>query len=193
VETALVEEEARAAQLQKALGDPLRAWVLAKINDCPTSAADLERISGEPRNKIAYHLKKLCELDCAELHDTIQVRGAVKKIYRGKTKMLITPEMWEKLDLPARNGISIKILNEGLERAWKALEYGTFDARLNRFAANYKPRLDEEGWEEAHEILMRVHDELEGLEPTSKDRTPDFMERRPFTVSIYGYESPQGT
>lgn len=186
------QEDRLARKLEKALSDPLRAWILAQLNDCPSAASDLAEKSGEPRNKISYHIGKLEEWECVELIDTIQVRGTVKKIYRGTTRVLITPDVWEKLSLNSRNGISIKILNEGLERAQAALEGGTFDVRLDRVAANYKPRLDEEGWKEATEIAHRVHSEFMDLEARSIARHPDYMDRKQFTFSMYLYESPSG-
>ena len=187
------QEDVFASKMEKALRDPLRAWVLAKLNDAPAAAVDLERESGEPRNRISYHIGKLVEWDCAELIDTVQVRGTVKKIYRAKARVLITPEMWKRMNLTSRNGISIKILNEGVERAQGALEGGTFDSRIDRIAANYKPRLDEAGWAEAVEILHGVHqDFLEDLESRSVARHPDPLDRRPFTFSMYLYESPPG-
>jgi hypothetical protein len=187
------EEDAIASKLERALSDPLRAWVLAQLNDAPAAAVDLARKSGEPRNRISYHIGKLVEWDCAELIDTIKVRGTEKKIFAAKTRALITGEMWERMNLNSRNGISIKILNEGVERAQRALESGTFDNRLDRIAANYKPRLDEEGWQEAKALLHEVHQKFyEELEAKAVVRHPDPMDRRPFTFSMYLYESPSG-
>lgn len=186
------QEDQLARKLEKALSDPLRAWILAQLNDCPSAASDLAEKSGEPRNKISYHIGKLEEWECVELIDTIQVRGTTKKIYRGTARVLITPDMWKRLSLNTRNGISIKILNEFFERAQAALEGGTFDSRLDRIAANYKPRLDEEGWKEAVEILHRVHKEIDELEAKAMARHPDYLDRKPFTFSMYLYESPSG-
>lgn len=187
------EEASVASKLEKALSDPLRAWVLAQLNDAPAAAVDLAKRSKKPRNRISYHIGKLVEWDCAELIDTVQVRGTVKKIYRAKTRVLITQEMWERMNLNTRNGISIKILNEGVERAQRALEGGTFDNRLDRIAANYKPRLDDEGWEEAVELLRELHQVFyEELEARAMARHPDPMDRRPVTFSMYLYESPPG-
>jgi hypothetical protein len=90
---------------------------------------------------------------------------------------------------------SIKILNEGFVRAERALEAGTFDKRLDRIAANYKPRLDEQGWAEAWELLAEIHRQFapDGpLEAASLERSPDPMDRTPLTLSMYFYESPPG-
>lgn len=187
------EEDAIASKLEKALSDPLRAWVLAQLNDAPAAASDLAKKANEPRNRISYHIGKLEEWDCVELIDTVPVRGTKKKIYRAKVRVLIEPEMWESMNLNTRNGISIKILNEGVERAQRALEGGTFDKRTDRIAANYKPRLDDEGWAEAVSMLRELHQEFyEELEARAIARHPDPMDRRPITFSMYLYESPPG-
>jgi predicted ArsR family transcriptional regulator len=182
----------RATNLHKALRDPTRAWVLAQLNDAPAAAVDLAERSGIRRNLISYHIKMLVQYECAELMDTIPVRGSEKKIFRGTVPVLVMPEEWAKMDRGSRNGWSIKILSETFERAQKALACGTFDKRLDRIAANYKPRLDEEGWAEAFGILAEVHEKFERLEEISKARHPDYMDRTPCTFSMLLYESPPG-
>jgi len=138
----------------------------------------------------------LVKYECAELVDIVQgSRGAMKKIYRGTTPVLVMPPEWAKMDRSDRNGWSIKILNEGFLRAERALEAGTFDKRLDRIAANYKPRLDEQGWAEAWELLAEIHRQFAPggpLEAASLARSPDHMDRTPFTLSMYFYESPPG-
>ena len=179
-------------KLEKALGDPLRAWILAQLNDAPAAAVDLAEKSGEPRNKINYHIGRLEEWDCIELIDEVQVRGTYKKIYRGKTRVLIDLETWKKMSLGSRTGISVKIFGETVERIQRALESGTFDSRIDRVAANYKPRLDDEGWETAVAIMHRAHAEIEQLEADAIERNPDFAARKPVTISLFCYESPTG-
>jgi hypothetical protein len=191
-----------ATKLHKALRDSTRAWVLAQINDAPAAAVDLEERSRQlpdgpiPRQRISYHLNKLVKYGCAELADEVEgLRGARKKIYRGTTPVLIMPAEWATMNPSDRNGWSIKILNEAFQRAERALEAGTFDKRLDRIAGNYKPRLDEEGWAEAWKLLEEIHHQFSPggpLEAASLARSPDHMDRKPLTLSIFFYESPPG-
>jgi hypothetical protein len=183
-----------AGKLEEALGHPLRAWILAQLNDSPAAASDLAKKSGEPRNRVNYHFRELERLDCIELIDTVKVRGNMeKKIYRGKTRMLLDDDIWRKLRKKTRTGISVKAVAESIERAQRALEAGTFDSRLDRVVANYKPMLDEEGWDEVVEILREAHERIEGVEPRALARTPDHMNRRRTTITLMAYESPPGT
>ena len=181
-----------ADKLEAALGHPIRAWCLAKLNDAPASAADLARLSGEKRNTVHYHMQVLERLGCIELVERTPVRGAEKKIYRGITRMLLDGDIWRRLSPQARTGISVKAVGESFERAQKALEAGTFDHRLDRVVVNHKPSLDEEGWQEAVEILREAHERIEQLEPEAIQRTPELTGRRRFTISLLGYESPPG-
>lgn len=182
----------RAANLHKALRDPTRAWVLAQLNEAPAAAVDPARRSKIPRQAISYHIKMLVQYECAELLDTVAVRGTVKKIFRGTTPVLVMPEDWARMDSASRNGWTLKILNEAFERAQRAVHGGTFDKRLDRIAANYKPRLDEEGWAEAYAMLAEVHEKFQTLEAESEARNPDYLDRTPFTFTMLLYESPPG-
>jgi len=119
----------------------------------------------------------------------------MKKIYRGTTPVLVMPREWAKMNRSDRNGWSIKILNEAFLRAERALEAGTFDKRLDRIAANYKPRLDEQGWAEAWELLAEIHRQFSPggpLEQAALERSPDHIDRTPLTFSMFFYESPPG-
>jgi hypothetical protein len=183
-----------AGKLEEALGHPLRAWILAQLNDAPAAAADLAKKSGEPRNVVGYHVRQLERLDCIELIDTVRVRGNMeKKIYRGKTRMLLDDDIWEKLGEKTRTGISVKAVAEAVERAQRALEAGTLDSRLDRVVANYKPMLDDEGWSEVIEILRDAHERIQEVEPRAISRNPDHMKRKRTTITLMAYESPRGT
>jgi hypothetical protein len=183
-----------AGRLEEALGHPLRAWILAQLNDAPAAAADLAKKSEEPRNRVNYHFRELERLDCIELIDTVKVRGNMeKKIYRGKTRMLLDDDIWKKLGKKTRTGISVKAVAESFERAQRALESGTFDSRVDRVVANYKPMLDEEGWDEVIEILREAHERIQGVEPRAIARNPDHMKRKRTTITLMAYESPPGT
>ncbi len=173
-----------------ALGHPLRAWCLAKLNEGETSGAKLSHLSGEPRNKVNYHLRVLAELGCIELVEERRVRGVFEKIYRAAVKVVLDYGDWERLSFQTRSGISVKALGETLELVEEAFEAETFDRRSDRIAANYKPSLDEEGWREGVEILRELHRRLEELEPESLERTPDPALRSRFTITVMGYESP---
>jgi DNA-binding transcriptional ArsR family regulator len=184
------QREGRRAKLEKALANSVRADVLARLSDGPSSAVEISEELKLPRQTVNYHIRYLIKLDCIEEIDRVPVRGAVKKIYLAKEKMYIGPETWKGLNLLARNGISLNIYEECAERLQAALQEGTFDKRLDRIAGNWILRLDEEGWKEAWAMLIAVIERFSEMEDEAIERNPDHLDRKPFTYSIFAYESP---
>lgn len=185
------QREERRISLEKALANPTRADVLAKLNECPSSAIDIARELGIPRQTVNYHIGYLLDLECIEEIDQVKGgRGRIKKIYAAIETMYIGPETWRKLPLHSRNGISLNIIAESSERVQSALAEGTFDRRKNRIAGNWSLRLDEEGWQEVFEMLMSVIGRFKVMEGEAIERNPDPLVRCPFTFTILAYESP---
>ena len=57
-------------RVAKALSHPLRAHVLAILNERVASPNDMAEQLGEPLGNVSYHVKALVELDCIELVST---------------------------------------------------------------------------------------------------------------------------
>jgi DNA-binding transcriptional ArsR family regulator len=180
----------RRTQLEKALANPVRADVLARLSEGPNSAVQISEELSLPRQTVNHHIRYLLKLDCIEEIGQVPVRGAVKKIYLAKEKMYIGPETWKGMSLPSRSGISLNIVAECADRLQAALQEGTFDKRDDRIAGNWSLRLDEEGWEEAWAMLIAVIERFKDLEGEAIERNPDHLKRKPFTYTIFAYESP---
>lgn len=178
------------SRLEKALANPVRADVLARLSDGPSSAVEIAEELGVSRQTVNHHIRYLLKLDCIEEIGQVPVRGAVKKIYLAKEKMYIGPETWKRMSLPARSGISLNIAAECNARLQAALQEGTFDRRDDRIAGNWILRLDEEGWQEAWGMLIAVIDRFKEMEGEAIDRNPDHLKRKPFTYTLFAYESP---
>jgi len=181
--------EAGRIKLEKALANPVRADVLARLSDGPNSAVEISEELGLPRQTVNHHIQYLLELDCIEEIDQVRVRGAVKKIYLAKEQMYIGPEVWKGMSLPARSGISLNIVAECAERLQAALQEGAFDRRDDRIAGNWILRLDEQGWREAWAMLIEVIERFKDLEGEAIERTPDPMQRKPFIYTIFAYQA----
>jgi DNA-binding transcriptional ArsR family regulator len=69
-------------RLAKALSNPLRARALALIAKGVTSPKSIADELGLDVRTIAYHVRVLRKLDCIELVETQQRRGAIEHIYR---------------------------------------------------------------------------------------------------------------
>src|SRR4051794_24355094 len=107
------QQSEKRAQLEKALANPVRADVLARLSDGPSSAVEIAGELGLSRQTVNHHIQYLLKLDCIEEIGQVRVRGAVKKIYLAKEKMYIGPETWKMMSLSARSGISLNIVAEG--------------------------------------------------------------------------------
>ncbi|MFL5898693.1 MAG: helix-turn-helix domain-containing protein [Solirubrobacterales bacterium] len=83
----------------KAMEHPLRARILRTLVERGVmSPAELTRALGADLSDVSYHVRRLEELECAELVETRPVRGAVEHFYRAIERHLIDTDEWEQLD-----------------------------------------------------------------------------------------------
>ena len=83
----------------KAMEHPLRARILRTLVERGVmSPAQLARDLGAELSDVSYHVRRLDELDCAELVEIRPVRGAVEHFYRATERHLIDVGEWEQLD-----------------------------------------------------------------------------------------------
>jgi DNA-binding transcriptional ArsR family regulator len=178
------------ARIARALNHPLRVRILAVLNEHPASPKELSDILGEELSNVSYHTRELHKLDCVEVAKREQVRGAMKTVYRGTTRMMLDDETWERLSKETRGGISIAAVGEVIERASSAIEANTFDSRTDRHVITLKMDVDEQGWSDVSSIVLDAHRRLEDVEVESANRTTDPKDRVRVTVSLLSYESP---
>jgi DNA-binding transcriptional ArsR family regulator len=69
-------------RLAKALSNPLRVKALELIASGAASPKAISKRLGVDVRTVAYHVRVLHELECIELIDTEQRRGAVEHLYR---------------------------------------------------------------------------------------------------------------
>lgn len=69
-------------RLAKALSSSLRARALNLIAEGIASPKAIAEETGLDVRTVAYHVRVLRELDCIELVDTKQRRGAIEHLYR---------------------------------------------------------------------------------------------------------------
>jgi DNA-binding transcriptional ArsR family regulator len=178
-------------RLARALNHPLRAQILAVLNERAASPRELVDVlpNNAKLSNIAYHVRALLELECVEVVSRSQVRGATKTVYRGTTRMLLDDETWRVLSKETRDGISINAVTEVIERASKAIEANTFDKRPDRHVITLKIDVDEEGWSDVSGIVAETYERVSAVEVQSANRTPA-ADRFRITVSLLSYESP---
>jgi DNA-binding transcriptional ArsR family regulator len=82
----------------KAISHPLRAAALQILNERIASPAQIARELGEADiPKVSYHVKRLVELDCAELMDERKIRNTIEHFYRATDRHLVETGEWDDL------------------------------------------------------------------------------------------------
>lgn len=181
-------------RLAKIFSHPLRAQLLALLNEQPGSPHDLmERLAvqgtKQSLNLIAYHVRVLDRYNAIELVDTESIRGATKHIYAANRKMLIDGSDWLELPDEAQIGICANAIGEAVERAQAALEQGTMQ-KDDPVIVNLRLDVDDDAWAQIREQVTVAWDEVERIGPDAINRTPDPAKRFPVTVSLLAYKSP---
>lgn len=83
----------RDAERLGALAHPMRVQILAALRE-PTSAANIARAIGQPRQKVNYHLKELESAGLIELVGERRVGNFVESQYRAVARtFLVSPEV----------------------------------------------------------------------------------------------------
>jgi DNA-binding transcriptional ArsR family regulator len=155
----------------KAMEHPLRARILRTLVERGVmSPAQLTRELGAELSDVSYHVRRLDELDCAELVEMRPVRGAVEHFYRATERHLIDVDEWEQLDpFTAEDlvcGYVQRILDDFVDS--RKAEIVGYD---KHFHITRTPLiLDPEGFAEAMESYERHRLEMSEIERRSAGR-----------------------
>jgi DNA-binding transcriptional ArsR family regulator len=140
-------------RLAKALSHPLRARILAILNDRVASPNEIAGMLEERLPNVSYHARALVDLECIELVRTAQRRGAVEHYYRAVKRPFFSDRDWKRLPRSGRQAIA----DVGLQLVWEdvsaAIEADTFEARPDRHLTHRPLLLDEQGWGELRDLL----------------------------------------
>jgi DNA-binding transcriptional ArsR family regulator len=151
-------------RLAKALSHPLRAHVLAILNERVASPNQIANELEEPLGNVSYHVKTLAEMGCIELVNTEPRRGAIEHFYRAVVRPFFSEKDWKRLPPSARQGISDATLQLIWEDTSDALDAGTFDGRTDRHLSRSRLVLDETGWEQVNDLLVNTMNRVGEIE-----------------------------
>jgi DNA-binding transcriptional ArsR family regulator len=157
-------------RLAKALSHPLRAHVLAILNERVASPNQIANELEEPLGNVSYHVKTLAEMGCIELVNTEPRRGAIEHFYRAVVRPFFSDKDWKRLPPSARQGISDATLQLIWEDTSDALDAGTFDRRTDRHLSRSRLVLDEQGWKNVNELLLDTMNRVVEIEAESAKR-----------------------
>jgi DNA-binding transcriptional ArsR family regulator len=175
-------------RLIKALAHPLRADILAILNERVASPNELAKGLGEGLSQVSYHVKVLHECECIELVKTEPRRGAVEHYYRATARAFFTDRDWQQLPDAARSGLSVTLLQGIVDDAMAALRAGTFEARDDRHMSWTPLIVDEEGWKDLATLLAETLDGVIDIQAKSAGRL-GAGEGISAAVTMIGYEA----
>lgn len=142
----------------KALSHPLRMQILHELNCGVASPKEIANRLGEPIGMISYHVRTLEELGCIELAETKFRRGAVQHFYRPLRRAELTDADWQALPKSVRESVSAVTFENLIGQVARSLASGAFEARADRHLSLAELQLDEDGWREVNEGLLRLLD-----------------------------------
>lgn len=182
-------------RLIKALAHPLRAEILAVLNEGVASPNELAKRFGEGLSQVSYHVKVLHECDCIELVKTEPRRGAVEHYYRATARAFFSDGDWNSLPEVVRSGMSASALRAAVEDVISALREGSFEARTDRHLSFTPVIVDEQGWRDLMALLAETLDGISDIQTESAGRLAGASEEGiPAALTMIGYEAlPEGS
>jgi len=149
---------AQQAGYLKALSHPLRMQILHELNRGMASPKEIADRLGESIGMVSYHVRTLEELGCIELADTKFRRGAVQHFYRPLRRAELTDSDWNAMPKSIRESVSAATFDNLIALVGASLASGTFEQRTDRHLSYVELQLDEDGWREVNEGLLRLLD-----------------------------------
>jgi DNA-binding transcriptional ArsR family regulator len=158
------------SRLAKALAHPLRVQLLAALNEGVASPNELAKKLGEPLTNVSYHVRMLHDLGTIELVETEPRRGALEHYYRAVVRPFFGERDWKRLPKNARGSISDAVLQLVWEDTAEAIKSGLFDEREDRHLSRSVLVVDDQGWEELHDLLAETLDRAMQIQADSASR-----------------------
>lgn len=178
-------------RIAKALSHPMRARILAILNERVASPNEIAETIGERLPNVSYHVRALLDLGCIELVDTAQRRGAIEHYYRAVVRPFFSDSDWRRIPRNGRQAISDTLLKAIWDDVSGAIEAGTFDSRADRNLAHSPMVLDDKGWSELADLLARTLRDVEKIESRSARRLKKSKDGGvPTSLVLMQFETP---
>lgn len=179
-------------RLIKALSHPLRAHVLATLNERIASPTEIAEEIELDVAFLSYHVRVLKDLGCIELVDTGRKRGAVEHFYRARAALFFDDRAWKQLPASLRSDVITGLFQGILDDAVAALKAGVF-GKVNSHVSWMPVLLDRQGTVDTHAVLRWTLERLFAIQAESAERLAKGGERGiPTTVAIAGFETVNG-
>jgi hypothetical protein len=179
----------------KAVSHPLRENCLRMLTERgEMSPVQVTRALGEDNlTDVAYHMKRLVELDCAEVVRTRPVRGAVEHFYVATDRPMIETEEWESLDPLIAGGLVCEYMQMILDDFIASRKAGIVGSDKDFHITRTPMILDNEGLHEGMDAVERCRLEMAEIEARSVRRRAESGEPGVRTSSSFAlFKMPRG-
>jgi DNA-binding transcriptional ArsR family regulator len=157
-------------RLLKALQHPLRAKILAYMNDRSWSPRELQQELDQGLSQVSYHVKVLHDFDLIELTGTKPRRGAVEHFYCAVERAYIPSDMSKHIPKSGQRIIGDDILEEIDKDLRASLKSGKFYARDDWHASWTPADLDAQGCQDAERLADEFVERFLEIEAESATR-----------------------
>lgn len=176
-------------RLVKALAHPLRVEILTILNERMASPNELSKELEEGLSQVSYHVKVLKDFECIEMVKTEPRRGAVEHYYRATSRAYLTDRDWQSLPDSIKPGMSASGLKMIIDDVVGAINAGSFNAREDVHMSWTPGVVDEQGWDEAVDLVNETLEKVLDIHATSAKRLAKSGEDGiPATVVLMNFE-----
>jgi len=155
--------------LVRALAHPLRAQILGILQERRASPRELSDELDAPLGNVSYHVRILADLKLIKLVKKTPRRGAIEHHYEATSAAQISDDTWAGTPGIVKQAMVASALSEVGRSATVSAAAGGFerhDAHLTRT----RLRLDERGWRELGQALMKLLERAERIQEQSAGR-----------------------
>jgi hypothetical protein len=173
------------------LRHPMRVRILAACTERETTIREFAEREKVRESKAAYHFRILLREGYIKIVRKEPVRNFRRHAYAATRLGLITDREFAELAVEEQRRVSSAVIKTFHGRCLVALQADTFDSREDSHFT-WAPRiLDQQGWKDQMEDLLRSYERADEIEAESKARLRRSKEAGiPTTVALAGFESP---
>ena len=157
-------------RVAKALSHPLRAQILGILEERRASPRELSDELRAPLGNVSYHVRALLNLKLIKLVKKTPRRGAIEHHYEATGAAARVPDVeWEKMPSIAKQAVVGAVLDETNRSVAEAAAVGGFD-RSDAHVTRTKLVLDDKGFKELSDMLMKVLERADRIQDQSRKR-----------------------
>lgn len=169
---------ATSAELNEAMRHPLRAEILVMLTERVSSAKGLEpelagRHEGVNYEMIAYHFRKLQELNCIELAYVDRSRGRGEKFFRATVRAVFDTADMEALSEFSAESKLVSYAQMMVRDLRASIEVGKFKDHRDTTVLRTLHWLDGEAFHRVGELMLNFNEDLIELACESAERLRD--------------------